>query len=122
MRRLLSLLPAVALIAAAVAFAPAPTQAATPASGALSFANPKVTWTNSAPMNGSAPAFTRISCNAPTTCDDFALHVDRGGADTSYMTLKLTPTGPVAGEEIIVYKPGCAVDPAAANPCYAVYG
>jgi len=121
MRRFVLILSAVAALLAVAVF-PASGRAATPAEGTLSFASPSVTWTNSTPMSGSAPAVTRLSCEVPTTCDDFILHVDRGSSDLSYMTLTLTPSGPQDAEEIILYEPGCANDPTAANPCYEVDG
>jgi hypothetical protein len=116
MRRLLIALLLAVLVAVATTSA---YRAATPASGTLSFATPSVTWQNSTPMNGSAPAVTRISCNAPTTCEDFALTLDRGSNTNAYVTLKLTPSSG-AGMEIILYAPGCAVDPT--SSCYSVVG
>ena len=64
-RRLILLLPLALLL---LPLSPVGTRAATPASGSLSFATPSVTWANSVPMNGSAPAVTRDTCQVPTTC------------------------------------------------------
>jgi hypothetical protein len=116
-RRLILLLPIVLLLAA---LSPVGSRAATPASGTLSFASPVVTWTNSGPMNGSAPAVTRDSCQVPTTCDDFALTIDAGGNDHAYVTLTLTPSGSIDSEEIILYTPDCT-DTGPTSTCYTVY-
>ncbi|HEV7678831.1 MAG TPA: sialidase family protein [Candidatus Dormibacteraeota bacterium] len=118
MRRLV--LPLAAAVLLVLAMFPATSRAATPASGTLSPGSPSLTWTNTLPMNGTAPAVTRISCNVPTTCDDFSLTIDRGTNTNAYVTLTLTPSGAVAAEEIILYAPGCAVDPTVT--CYQVLG
>jgi len=121
MRRRITLLLPIALFAAALA--PVGTRAASPGSGTLSFANPSLAWSNSLPMNGSAPAVTRATCQAPTTCDDYKLTVDRGSDAAAYLTLALTPTGPLANEEIIIYGPDCTDTSAtAATACYSVLG
>jgi hypothetical protein len=120
MRRLFLTLPAVAMLLAVCLF-PSGTRAATPGSGTLSFASPSVTWTNSAPMNGTAPAVTRISCQVPSTCDDFALTINRGSNANAYVTLTLTASGAaVHNEEIILYAPGCDTGPT--SSCYSVLG
>jgi hypothetical protein len=118
MRRLFLLLPALILVASVTV--PVTTRAATPGSGTLSVATPTVTWTNSTPMSGTAPALTRITCQVPTTCDDFSLTIDRGGNRNAFVTLTLTPSGTVDGEEIIVYPPGCPTGPT--SDCYSVLG
>jgi hypothetical protein len=120
MRRFTPILPAVAALLAIAAF-PASSRAATPDHGTLSFASPSLTWSNTTPMSGSAPALTRISCQVPTTCDDYKLHIDRGGNDTAYVTFTLTPSGPVDGEEIILYDTACT-DTGPTSDCYAVLG
>jgi hypothetical protein len=71
-------------------------------------------------MSGTAPALTRITCQVPTTCDDFSLKIDRGGNGNAYVTLALTPSGTVDGEEIILYPPGCDTGPT--SDCYSVLG
>jgi hypothetical protein len=118
MRRLVLPLAAAALLALAVF--PATSRAASPSSGTLSLASPSLTWSNTLPMNGTAPAVTRISCNVPTTCDDYALTIDRGTDSNAYVTLSLVPSGSVAAEEIILYAPGCPIDPT--QSCYQVVG
>ena len=116
MRKLFLAAIAVAMVVGAP---PSTSRAAQPGSGTLSFATPSVTWTNSTPMSGSAPAVTRISCQVPSTCDDFALTIDRGTNTAAYVTLKLTPSAG-AGEEIVVYPPGCDTGPM--STCYQVDG
>jgi hypothetical protein len=118
MRRLV--LPLAAAVLLVLAVFPSTSRAATPASGTLSLASASLTWTNSLPMNGTAPAVTRVSCNAPTTCDDYSLTIDRGTDSNAYVTLSLTPSGAVAAEEIILYAPGCPIDPQ--KSCYQVLG
>ena len=117
MRRLLPLLAAVPI--AGLAALPTSSHAASPGSGTLSFTSPSLTWTNSQPMSGAAPAVTRISCQAPTTCDDYALTLNRGSNTGAYVSLTLTPSAG-AGEEIIVYPPGCDTGPT--SSCYQVDG
>jgi hypothetical protein len=117
MRRLALTLPAALLLAAGTL--PLGSSAASPGSGTLSFASPSLTWQNSQPMSGSAPALTRISCQVPTTCDDFALTLDRGVHADAYVTLTLTPSAG-ASEEIILYPPGCDTGPT--STCYSVEG
>ena len=115
MHRLTASLPAVA-IAVAAATVGLVARAATPASGSVSAAHPAVTWTNSLPMSGSAPAVRRITCNVPTTCDDFALSVDRGTSTDTILDLALTP-GAGASMVFVVYAPGCPVSPT--SSCYS---
>ncbi|MHB8509752.1 MAG: sialidase family protein [Candidatus Dormibacteria bacterium] len=99
----------------ALALAIAPVSAAQPAAGTLSFANPKLSWANASPMNGSAPATRRYTCQEPTACDDFALTLDRGTDTNAAMDVVMTPVAP-ATFELIHYPPGCATD--VTSTCY----
>jgi hypothetical protein len=119
MRRWFSLLPAIALGALALGSA-LPAGASQPSSGTLSWSSTAVTWTNSVPMAGSAPAVRRLSCTAEVTaCDDFTLTINRGSDPRSVVDLKLTPSSG-ASMTFVYYPPGCAVSPT--TTCYQTGG
>ena len=109
------------LIAGALsATVPVVTKAATPTSGTLSYASPKVTWKNAAPMTGSAPAVRRYTCTAESTaCDDFKLTINRGTDNLAEADLALTFSSGATGE-FVYYAPGCPVT--ATSTCYAEGG
>jgi hypothetical protein len=109
------LLPALALALSAL-WSIVPAGAANPASGTLSYAHPSLTWANSLPMVGTAPAFRRITCTVEVVaCDDFTLHIDRGSDTRSLVELKLTPDAS-STMTFVFYAPGCPVSPTSA--CY----
>ena len=90
-----------------------------PSSGTLSFAHPALTWTNSVPMFGTAPALRRLTCNLVINCDDFSLTLDRGTNTQSVADFKLT-VSPGSSMQIVYYPPGCDVTPT--NTCYQAGG
>jgi hypothetical protein len=106
-------------IVAALSLVAGPSRASSPDSGTVSFLHPTVTWTNSAPMNGAAPAVRRITCLIPNNCDDFELTVDRGTDKTAslFLTLKVSDGSAM---RIITYAPDCPVSPT--STCYGDAG
>ena len=113
-------LPALALASAGATAV----SAATPGSGTISWSHPSLTWTGSN-LAGSAPAFTRITCNTEVTaCDNFSLAIDttKNGAVDHHAEVSLTLT-PSSGQQmyLIVYPPGS--DPTdVKNSTYSKFG
>ena len=95
-----------------------PATAATPSADTLSFTSPHVTWSQTG-MNGATPAVRRITCNAPTACDDTTLTIDGGNAADAFADIKITPS---AGNDmvLVIYPPGCPVD--VMSTCYVASG
>jgi hypothetical protein len=96
-------------------------QAQTARTANVNASTPSATWTESAPMSGSAPSRRNTTCQAPShPCDDFTLVIDRGTSTAVAVTIDLTPSAN-AGMSILLYPPGCDSAPSAAT-CYSVYG
>jgi hypothetical protein len=81
--------------------------AAAPSSPTLSFATPSITWSQTG-MNGSAPAQRRVTCKAPTACDDTTITIDGGGVPDAFAEVKITPS---SGSQMtmVYFPPGCPV-------------
>jgi len=118
----------IAVALAAIAFASIsgamPGAAATPSSGALSYAHPSVSWSGSG-MTGSADSHRTVTCNAgPPACDNFTLHLDptQGGQvdPFSLVTLTLTPGDQAQQMTMLLYPPGCDATKFNGPTCYSV--
>jgi hypothetical protein len=101
-------------------------QAATPASGTLSFSNPSLSWTNTAPLTGTAVARRQITCNLnPGACDNYSLTINtvkHGSIDPNALVdIKLVPSAG-AQMEIVLYPPGCNPALTTNSPCYSAQG
>lgn len=128
MRRLLAVVPAAVLPAAALAVVgagPLAVAGSTPASGAISYASPTATWTGSG-MTGSAPDERRKTCNEPTACDYHGLHIDTKLAGTedrfANLHLVLTPSDTTQMMDLVLYPPGCSATDPTAPTCYSIPG
>jgi hypothetical protein len=108
-----------AAVAVGVGVAPPATAAARTAD--VSFTAPTASWSQSAPMDGTAAVNRNTTCTAPThPCDDFTLNVARGADGQAQLLVEVTPS---AGDEleIAVYPPGCSTAPGDTSGCVTVY-